>query len=68
MKSIEDGRDKNNSCHTQCQFSKHRKKMQKKNKKNKKFTNVLDYNKYMMGVDLVDQFLSYYPIYRKTIK
>lgn len=30
MKSIEDGSDKNNSCHTQCQFSKHRKKMQKK--------------------------------------
>ena len=28
----------------------------------------MDYNKYMKGVDRADQFLSYYPIYRKTIK
>ncbi|XP_035731242.1 piggyBac transposable element-derived protein 4-like [Vespa mandarinia] len=29
---------------------------------------VIDYNKYMMGVDLADQFLSYYSILRKTVK
>ncbi|KAL6420503.1 hypothetical protein ACFW04_013838 [Cataglyphis niger] len=34
----------------------------------KKPESVLDYNKYMKGVDRADQYLSYYPIYRKTIK
>lgn len=29
---------------------------------------ILDYNKYVKGVDRVDEFLSYYPMYRKTIK
>lgn len=29
---------------------------------------VIDYNKYMMGVDLADQFLSYFSIMRKTVK
>ncbi|CAK9829883.1 PiggyBac transposable element-derived protein 4 [Anthophora retusa] len=29
---------------------------------------VIEYNKYMMGVDLADQFLSYYSILRKTVK
>lgn len=34
----------------------------------KKPESVLHYNKYMKGVDRADQFLSYYPIYKKTIK
>ncbi|XP_068993070.1 piggyBac transposable element-derived protein 4-like [Neodiprion pinetum] len=34
----------------------------------KKPESVLDYNKYMKGVDRADQYLSYYPIYRKSIK
>lgn len=29
---------------------------------------VMDYNKYMSGVDLADQYLSYYPIFRKSMK
>lgn len=29
---------------------------------------VIKYNKYMMGVDLADQYLSYYSIMRKTVK
>ncbi|EFN76502.1 PiggyBac transposable element-derived protein 4, partial [Harpegnathos saltator] len=29
---------------------------------------VIDYNKYMMGVDLANQYLSYYSIMRKTVK
>jgi hypothetical protein len=29
---------------------------------------IVDYNKYMKGVDRADQYLSYYPIYRKTKK
>lgn len=29
---------------------------------------VFDYNQYMKGVDRADQYLRYYPIYRKTIK
>lgn len=29
---------------------------------------VIDYNKYTMGVDLADQFLSYFSIMRKTVK
>lgn len=29
---------------------------------------ILDYNQHMKGVDRADQYLSYYPIYRKTIK
>ncbi|KAL6416949.1 hypothetical protein ACFW04_014775 [Cataglyphis niger] len=29
---------------------------------------IIDYNRYMKGVDRADQYLSYYPIYRKTKK
>ena len=29
---------------------------------------IIDYNHHMKGVDRADQYLSYYPIYRKTIK
>lgn len=29
---------------------------------------ILDYNKYMKGVDRADQYLSYYSIFRKTKK
>ena len=44
------------------------KKCRKTNSTIKKPATILDYNKYMKGVDRADQFLSYYPIYRKTIK
>ncbi|XP_068618055.1 piggyBac transposable element-derived protein 4-like [Battus philenor] len=43
-------------------------KCRKTNYTIKKPESVLDYNKYMKGVDRADQYLSYYPIYRKTIK
>lgn len=33
-----------------------------------KYRCILDYNQHMKGVDRADQYLSYYPIYRKTIK
>ncbi|XP_048514356.1 piggyBac transposable element-derived protein 4-like [Athalia rosae] len=44
------------------------KKYRKTNSTIKKPASILDYNKYMKGVDRADQFLCYYPIYRKTIK
>lgn len=44
------------------------KKCRKTNSTIKKPASILDYNKYMKGVDRADQFLCYYPIYRKTIK
>lgn len=44
------------------------KRCRKTNRTIQKPESVLDYNKYMKGVDRADQFLSYYPIYRKTIK
>nr|XP_022903201.1 piggyBac transposable element-derived protein 4-like [Onthophagus taurus] len=44
------------------------KKCRKTNCRIKKPESVLDYNKNMKGVDRADYFLSYYPIYRKTIK
>ena len=44
------------------------KKCRKTNREIRKPGCVLDYNKYMKGADRADQFLSYYPIYRKTIK
>ncbi|XP_047369102.1 piggyBac transposable element-derived protein 4-like, partial [Vespa velutina] len=44
------------------------KKSRKTNSTIKKPASILDYNKYMKGVDRADQSLSYYPIYRKTIK
>ncbi|XP_047365376.1 piggyBac transposable element-derived protein 4-like [Vespa velutina] len=44
------------------------KKCRKTNSTIKKLASILDYNKYMKGVDRVDQFLSYYSIYRKNIK
>ncbi|XP_025162453.1 piggyBac transposable element-derived protein 4-like [Harpegnathos saltator] len=43
-------------------------KCRKTNYTIKKPESVLDYNKYMKGVDRADQYLSYYPIYRKTVK
>ncbi|XP_047360348.1 piggyBac transposable element-derived protein 4-like isoform X2 [Vespa velutina] len=43
-------------------------KCRKTNYTIKKPESVLDYNKYMKRVDWPDQYLSYYPIYRKTIK
>lgn len=36
--------------------------------KTKKPISVIDYNKYMKGVDRADQYLSYYSLLRKTIK
>ena len=45
-----------------------KKKCRKTNCPIKKPESILDYNKYMKGVDRADQYLSYYPIYRKTIK
>ena len=47
-----------------------KKKCRKTNRRIRKPGCVLDYNKYMKGVqiDQADQFLSYYPVYRKTIK
>ena len=34
----------------------------------KKPTCIIEYNKYMKGVDRADQYISYYKIMRKTVK
>jgi len=45
-----------------------RRKDRKTNKEIKKPYAVVQYNKFMKGVDRADQYLSYYSVLRKTVK